>query len=147
MANQKKSSTATDASNGNMDEASSSPSHRGNGSSRSYSSMSDFFHYCRNPKEHEIFNAVRDSYRHDERKSMMKTFCVKNDMFGRFKLLGEDNLTATVTKESESINVKVSHSGKEVAAYNFESGASVSDLVAKVKDRWGKAMVKSHDDK
>lgn len=45
---------------------------RGIGSSRGYSSMSDFFHYCKGAKEHEIFTLVRDD--HMEKHDKYKTF-------------------------------------------------------------------------
>jgi hypothetical protein len=47
------------------------------GSSRSYSSMSDFFHYCRVEKEHEIFTDVRDRHLLKHKQGLLKTtFCI-----------------------------------------------------------------------
>jgi len=56
-------------------------------------------------------------------------------------------LTAIVTEDPKGISAKVlALSGSERAAYTFESGAIVSDLVAKIKDRWGATTFKSDDD-
>merc|ERR1712224_403846 len=45
------------------------------GSSRSYTSMSEYFHYCRVPKELEIFTDVRAKHQSKNRQGMCKTFC------------------------------------------------------------------------
>jgi hypothetical protein len=50
---------------------------REHGSSRSYSSMSDFFHFCRVPKEHEIFEEV--SARHTKQNfGKLKKYCLSD---------------------------------------------------------------------
>jgi Ca2+-binding EF-hand superfamily protein len=44
------------------------------GSSRSYSSMSDYFHFCKVPKEHEMFNEVSADHFRKKKDGMFKTF-------------------------------------------------------------------------
>jgi len=59
----------------------------------------------------------------------------------------DNALTAIITEEPNSISVKVlTLAGSERAAYTFEAGATVSDLVAKVEDRWGATTFKNDDD-
>jgi len=54
----------------------SSPSITQYGKSRAYNSMSDFFIYCRVPKEHELFEEVRDMHQTKHRQGMFPAFCL-----------------------------------------------------------------------
>lgn len=51
------------------------------GSSRSHSSMSDFFHYCRVAKEHEVFIDVRDKHLTKIKNGVLKTtYCLDDSL-------------------------------------------------------------------